>query len=921
MTTPLGAELDKESATRRPLLGARRDLWASLIIGLFCMLIYNLNGRAISAGDAYPARYQPFAILGYRTVLLDPIETVTSQGRERPRSWQNPPPGAAFWMVPTRTGHLVSLYSVVLPILTSPLYLPAVLYVHERGWTDERIDHVARIMEKLTASFVAALSASLLYLVLRRRATASIAILLTVAYAFGTTTWVISSQALWQHGMAQLLIVGLILLLTAPCTVSKALVAGLLCGLIAGNRPADGVLAAALGVYALFWAGRRAAFVVGASLLPVLALLFYNVTVVGALSGAYQLVGRADSFFRHDMSSGLAGLLFSPTRGLFVFSPFFLFLIFSWRHLPRGRSDRALSLAMIVGVIAQVLLYSKIEWRGGIAWGPRFLTDLLPLLIWLLAPVVVALRRPGRACFVMGVVVAIAIESVGAFAYTGVTDLPIYAVASGPNMLRPAWDWRNAPFVASLSHGLAPAELMLLMRGTVDSIELDGHATDTIVAGQDVVATGWALAGQDTPLQVGITIDGRETTAVRTFYDRPDVRSAIPGAGLAGWRMPLKTAGLAPGKHRLSLSLWASEKGETYFLTRRTLTVKMPPANSGATISTAIAQPADWDFDANVRTAAARIREHQQEPGYWLTAYTRERRFDQPNQEMNTYLTSLLIDLVDPAMTDLHDSLQRARRHLTAQIEASGLVRYHGLPDAPTIGTLGCKITPDTDDTALVWRIAPSPDRRRLSAALATIDGYRTREGLYRTWLAPREAYQCLDPGKDPDPADVTIQMHLLQLLLREKPPEGRALCEALRQHIDDDQIWVYYRLSPLVPILRARDLERAGCSLTLPASRVRTAVPGQEIWASVVRLLTRDSQPGVPLSDSAELTAVLRQLANEDFASIRRNPPLLYHNDLTATVPRYYWSEDVGYALWLRLALEARPSLGNKASSKDSPR
>jgi hypothetical protein len=29
----------------------------------------------------------------------------------------------------------------------------------------------------------------------------------------------------------------------------------------------------------------------------------------------------------------------------------------------------------------------------------------------------------------------------------------------------------------------------------------------------------------------------------------------------------------------------------------------------------------------------------------------------------------------------------------------------------------------------------------------------------------------------------------------------------------------------------------------------------------------------------------------------------LLYHNDLTATVPRYYWSEDVGYALWLRLA------------------
>jgi hypothetical protein len=28
----------------------------------------------------------------------------------------------------------------------------------------------------------------------------------------------------------------------------------------------------------------------------------------------------------------------------------------------------------------------------------------------------------------------------------------------------------------------------------------------------------------------------------------------------------------------------------------------------------------------------------------------------------------------------------------------------------------------------------------------------------------------------------------------------------------------------------------------------------------------------------------------------------LLYQNDLTASVPRFYWSLDAGYALWLRL-------------------
>ncbi|HYF65922.1 MAG TPA: hypothetical protein VD886_24040, partial [Herpetosiphonaceae bacterium] len=46
----------------------------------------------------------------------------------------------------------------------------------------------------------------------------------------------------------------------------------------------------------------------------------------------------------------------------------------------------------------------------------------------------------------------------------------------------------------------------------------------------------------------------------------------------------------------------------------------------------------------------------------------------------------------------------------------------------------------------------------------------------------------------------------------------------------------------------------------------------------------------------------LLLRLGSDDFAELRRSPPLLYHNDLSATVSRFYWSEDAGYALWLRL-------------------
>jgi hypothetical protein len=887
-----------------------RRLRASLLIGLCCLLVYNANRRAISAGDAFPARYLPLAIWRYHSVLLDPIAKLTAQGRD----------DTAFWMVPVPGGHIISLYPVVLPVLIAPLYLPAAGYLHLRGWTDGRLDHVARVMEKLSASLVAALSASLLYLLLRRRAAAPIALLLTLAYAFGTTTWVVSSQALWQHGMAELLVIGVLLLLTAPSTAPRALAAGLLCGLIAGNRPPDVVLAAVLGAYGLFWAGRRAALLAAAAALPVAMVLLYNLGVADRLAGGYGRVGNA-SFFQHDLLSGLGGLLFSPTRGLFVFSPFLLFLALAWRHLPRGdgeRGERGLSLAMSAGVVLQVLLYARTDWRTGISWGPRFLTDLLPLLVWMLVPVVAALRGLGRVCFLLAVGAAVAIEAIGAFWYTGATDGAIFAVASGPHQLRAAWDWRNAPFIAPLQQGLAPAELPIEMRGNLDAILAGGRATSAVTAGQEVVAAGWALAGRATPWQVAVVLDGRRIVASRTFFDRSDVRATLHEASPAGWRIPLGTAGLAPGEHHLAAVAWASEKGEGYYLAERKLTVRTAPAAGGLAPEAPPAgaerraagetEPAAGeDLDDGVRTAAARLRAHQQGPGYWLTAYTRAARFQEPRQEMNTFLTALLLDLLDPlaATGRLGDSLERARQHLAGEIEAGGLVRYHGRPDAPGIGTLGCAITPDADDTALVWRLAPGHDRRRLPAALAAIDRYRTREGLYRTWLAPREAYQCIDPGSDPDPADIGIQMHVLLLLAEVQPPAGRALCAALRQVVDQDRVWVYYRMAPLVPILRLPDLQRAGCELKLPEARMRTPVPGQEIWVSLVRLLGRALTSEGPPPDAAELQAVLRQLAKEDFALLRKNPPLLYHNDLTATTPRYYWSEDVGYALWLRLADE----------------
>lgn len=51
-----------------------------------------------------------------------------------------------------------------------------------------------------------------------------------------------------------------------------------------------------------------------------------------------------------------------------------------------------------------------------------------------------------------------------------------------------------------------------------------------------------------------------------------------------------------------------------------------------------------------------------------------------------------------------------------------------------------------------------------------------------------------------------------------------------------------------------------------------------------------------------ADNEAFLREIAGNGFEQGSKAPVRYFHNDLTATVSRYYWSTEMGLALWLRL-------------------
>lgn len=886
------------SASPSPRDGLRRDIAICLLLGLMSLLIYNLNLRSISAVDTYAARYLPFSIWRNHVVVLDPIAKTVAQGREI----ESVGGDSAWWIRKGRNGHLVSFYPITVAVVVAPLYLPAVRYLEAHGWDPLLFDHVARIMEKLVASLLATASVVLLYFLMRRRSDARTAGLLALTYALGTTTWVISSQALWMHGLAQLLIVATLLLLTGRCTPVRAVTAGFLCALIPCTRQPDVILAAALALYGLWWARGMIVLFLAAAAVPVILVLAYNATLVGNIVGGYGLVSKArlSQFLNYDALTGVAGLLFSPTHGLLVFSPFLLFIPFYLPTIFRERRHRVLTALIGGAALLQLVLYGFGDWRQGMSWGPRWLTDMLPILFWMLPPILRGLSTAGRVAFGFACCVAIAIQAVGAFWYTGVSSATVLA-ANGPNEMRAAWDIRNAPFIAELSHPRAPADLLVDLRGNIDLIEVreaaDGKA--------QVDVHGWALTNSHTPADVAVRVDGQLTAGTSSFFERPDVVRALGEKNQSGWKISFPLDSLAPGHHLIAALVRAQEGGDPRLLKEQTFTLD---ARNGA-------DDRDRELAGAATQAARALMESQQGPGYWLTSFTSTARFDQPHQEMNTFLNAVMIDVLGPVAqaAGLQNAVDRARSFLTSQIEASGLVRYHGRPDAPTIGSLGCAITPDADDTALVWRVAPSARKELIPIALATLGQYRTTDGLYRTWLASRDRYECLDPGKDPDPADIVIQIHVLMLLADADPSAAQALCQVLQRRAADEDLWVYYRMTPIVPILRIADLQKAGCPLQMPTSRLQATSPGQEVWIEAAALLPRvESGEGGGVT-YRQTDGLLHRLAADDFSLLTRVPPLLYHNDLTASVRRFYWSQEFGYALWLRLYFEherARPKL-----------
>ena len=133
------------------------------------------------------------------------------------------------------------------------------------------------------------------------------------------------------------------------------------------------------------WRGLLSASLIFCLLL--LALGYFNYVRFGSLFETGRGVDVREEYQYGKFISpltGLYGLTLSGGRGLLIFCPIVLFALYAW---PAWHKEQPLLSSVIIGTFLFRLLFisSRSDWYGGFCLGPRYLLQLIPLLLLPLA--------------------------------------------------------------------------------------------------------------------------------------------------------------------------------------------------------------------------------------------------------------------------------------------------------------------------------------------------------------------------------------------------------------------------------------------------------------------------------------------------------------------------------------------------------
>ena len=445
--------LERPSRLRKHLAGA--------IVFALLFAVYVGNGDALPGNDATPNVHLAATLLSRGTLVYTPESdpfffrwTIADEGilqKGKFHSWDErvgghtmrelmgqgklrSPEAPYYFSRTTKPGEYVSSYGAITGLFALPFVAAVAPFVD--NLPDQK--GLLWFLSKLAASFAVAASAWFLFLVAAAHLRLPTAVILTLTYGLATCVWSMSSQTLWQHAPGEFfLALGMFCLFRRTHRLAL-LLAGFSFGLAFMCRPTNSL--AMLAGFVVLLGNRRAALRYLAGGLPVAVAFFaYNLhyfhkwIVFGQVTSLAERLKVTDPsmLWQRSLSSGLAGVLVSPSRGLFVYSP--IFVVSVWAAFRIWREQRWLPLrAAAIAAVGICLVTARWSgWWGGWCYGYRLVVDTAILLAFLAIPVAERIRARRGLVLVVGALAlwSLGVQVLGVYVYdvTGWNARPGYA--------------------------------------------------------------------------------------------------------------------------------------------------------------------------------------------------------------------------------------------------------------------------------------------------------------------------------------------------------------------------------------------------------------------------------------------------------------------------------------------------------------
>lgn len=383
--------------------------------------------------------------------------------------------------------------------------LPVVFAANLLG-KDMRIAADNYWLQSSLSALLCALSFLLVTLISAHYVSRRASLIISSITVFGSALISTMGTAYWNTNFAVLFtLLALLLMVRYEGDPSRGL-NGYLLGLLLFaaylSRPTAAIFIALALLYLLLRNRRYFLQAASLSLLCLLLFLLWSRTQYGRWFPLYYRPSRLQ-VVQSGLSQAVFGLLLSPSRGLFVYSPFFIVTLGGILGLARRLWKKPLLwLALLWFVLHLPVPARTTRWWGGHSFGPRLLTEVTPalilltLLVWRAATKYASdrLRTAGAGTFILLGLAAITINS-GRGLYS---HMPSRWNVS-PNVdfyPETLFDWRYPQFLATAEALQERSEAFIRQSGMENSVALPAYRPGRKISAGDESAPALFLGWQ-----------------------------------------------------------------------------------------------------------------------------------------------------------------------------------------------------------------------------------------------------------------------------------------------------------------------------------------------------------------------------------------------------------------------------------------